>query len=40
MKAEPTIPKTWVTPLAARVSTSASEGLIFCGWLIGSGSST
>jgi hypothetical protein len=33
MNAEPTIPKTCFTPLAARVSTKASDGPIFCGWL-------
>ncbi|MNT07016.1 hypothetical protein D3C72_1417040 [compost metagenome] len=31
MKAEPMMPNMSVTPLAARVSTNASEGVIFCG---------
>ena len=31
MKAEPMMPKISVTPLAAMVSTKASEGVIFCG---------
>src|SRR5258708_17268626 len=35
MNAEPTMPKTCVTPFAASVSTSASEGPIFCGWVTG-----
>src|SRR5437016_10014299 len=34
MKAEPTMPKTWVTSWATSVSTRASEGPIFCGWVM------
>jgi hypothetical protein len=30
MNADPTIPKTWVTPFATIVSTKASEGPIRC----------
>src|SRR6516164_4585427 len=35
MNADPTMPKTWVTPWVARVSTNASEGPIFCDALMG-----
>ena len=40
MYAEPTMPKTSLTPLATSVSTNASEGVIFCLPVTGSGSST
>ncbi len=40
MYAEPTMPKTSVTPRDTSVSTNASEGVIFCRPVTGCGNST